>query len=98
MSQLETIRVHRDDVRSIAFLSEEEMLTASRDKTLIWWVKDLDKGPNWNKWTNKQVLTGHSECVNVVKTNPNKIDMFASGSDDKKIIIYKKPAKLWRED
>ena len=47
---------------------------------------------------NKQVLEGHSREVNVVKANPNKIDMMASGSYDEKIIIWKKKDNLWTQD
>ena len=74
---------HSDAVTCLTFVSDMEIISGSRDKTLILWA--LSNG----KETPLQKFVGHTDVVTSVAFSLEKKDTFVSGSRDCKIILWK---------
>ncbi|KAI8067940.1 WD40-repeat-containing domain protein [Gongronella butleri] len=82
-----TLEGHEQDVRAVAVLSNDLVLTAARDKTVRSWQRT-----GVNRFSPHNVFYGHDQSVNAIAaipaTDAHPTGLFASGGFDKLIHIY----------
>jgi len=78
---LQTLKVHKEQVRSIIFLSNQTMATSSEDKKIIIWQKI-----NETSFQLKNILNGHNNHVTSFAVLSN--NLVASASGDTSIRIW----------
>ena len=80
---IRTLTGHTREVRSLTFISEDELITGSNDKTIRVCIKT-----NEGIWKLNQVLTEHKEEVCVVAKN--SYGKIASGGGNGELIMWHK--------